>query len=216
MLGANGVVAANIEIAAGAAHAIRLKGEERIVCCIFGDGAVNRGPFLEGLNWAKVFELPVLFVCEDNAYSATTRTTAVTAGPGPAARAESLGLPAESIDGNDALAVDAAARAAVAAVRAGEGPRFLHCRTYRMTGHTGVDPAAYRAATEVEEWRAADPIDRLAQVLRLAGGDVDGLGAEAEAEMAAVLDTARASAWPEAALAFADVQDVGDPRERAF
>jgi pyruvate dehydrogenase E1 component alpha subunit len=149
-------------------------------------------------------------------YSATTRTTAVTAGPGPAARAESLGLPAESIDGNDALAVDAAARAAVAAVRAGEGPRFLHCRTYRMTGHTGVDPAAYRAATEVEEWRAADPIDRLAQVLRLAGGDVDGLGAEAEAEMAAVLDTARASARPEAALAFADVQDVGDPRERAF
>jgi pyruvate dehydrogenase E1 component alpha subunit len=216
MLGANGVVAANIPIAAGAAHAVKLQGGSQVVVCIFGDGAVNRGPFLEGLNWAKVFELPVLFVCEDNAYSATTRTTAVTAGPGPAARAESLGLPAESIDGNDALAVDAAARAAVAAVRAGEGPRFLHCRTYRMTGHTGVDPAAYRAATEVEEWRAADPIDRLAQVLRLAGGDVDGLGAEAEAEMAAVLDTARASAWPEAALAFADVQDVGDPRERAF
>jgi pyruvate dehydrogenase E1 component alpha subunit len=216
MLGANGVVAANIPIAAGAAHAVKLRGGSQVVVCIFGDGAVNRGPFLEGMNWAKVFELPVLFVCEDNAYSATTRTTAVTAGPGPAARAESLGLPAESIDGNDALAVDAAARAAVAAVRAGEGPRFLHCRTYRMTGHTGVDPAAYRAATEVEEWRAADPIDRLAQVLRLAGGDVDGLGAEAEAEMAAVLDTARASAWPEAALAFADVQDVGDPRERAF
>jgi pyruvate dehydrogenase E1 component alpha subunit len=216
MLGANGVVAANIPIAAGAAHAVKLQGGSQVVVCIFGDGAVNRGPFLEGLNWAKVFELPVLFVCEDNAYSATTRTTAVTAGPGPAARAESLGLPAESIDGNDALAVDAAARAAVAVVRAGEGPRFLHCRTYRMTGHTGVDPAAYRAAAEVEEWRAADPIGRLAQALRLAGGDADGFGAEAEAERAAVLDAARASAWPEAALAFADVQDVGDPRERAF
>ncbi len=216
MLGANGVVAANIPIAAGAAHAVKLQGGSQVVVCVFGDGAVNRGPFLEGLNWAKVFELPVLFVCEDNAYSATTCTAAVTAGPGPASRAESLGLPAESIDGNDALAVDAAARAAVAAVRSGDGPRFLHCRTYRMTGHTGVDPATYRAASEVEEWRAADPIDRLAQALRLAGSDVGGVREAAEAEMAAVLDAARATAWPEAALAYADVQDVGDPRERAF
>jgi len=216
MLGANGVVAANIPIAAGAAHALKLRGEARAVVCIFGDGAVNRGPFLEGLNWAKVFDLPVLFVCEDNAYSATTRTAAVTAGPGPAARAASLGLPAESVDGNDALAVDAVARAAVAAVRAGEGPRFLHCLTYRMTGHTGVDPAAYRAASEVETWRSADPIERLAQALRLAGGDAAGIAEAAGAEMAAVLDAARATDWPAAALAYADVQDAGDPRERAF
>ncbi|MDQ4062132.1 MAG: thiamine pyrophosphate-dependent dehydrogenase E1 component subunit alpha, partial [Pseudomonadota bacterium] len=88
MLGANGVVAANIVIAAGAAHAIKLRRESRIVCCIFGDGAINRGPFLEGLNWAKVFDLPVLFVCEDNGFAATTRTRAMTAGEGPAARAE--------------------------------------------------------------------------------------------------------------------------------
>src|SRR5690606_2821174 len=98
----------------------------------------------------------------------------------------------------------------------GQGPRFLHCRTYRMTGHTAVDPAAYRAASEVEEWRAADPIDRLAQALGLAGGDPAGLREAAEGEMAAVLDAARASDWPDAALAYADVQDVGDPRERAF
>jgi len=94
MLGANGVVSANIVIAAGAAHAIKLKKEDRIVCCIFGDGAINRGPFLEGLNWAKVFNLPVLFVCEDNGFAATTRTKTMTAGDGPVARAESLGIPA--------------------------------------------------------------------------------------------------------------------------
>ncbi|MFX4997784.1 thiamine pyrophosphate-dependent enzyme, partial [Acinetobacter baumannii] len=79
MLGANGVVGANIVIAAGAAHASKLRRENRMVACFFGDGAINRGPFLEGLNWAAVFRLPVLFVCEDNGYSATTRTATMTA-----------------------------------------------------------------------------------------------------------------------------------------
>ena len=110
MLGANGVVGANILIAAGAAHGIKLRrsraGDDRVVVCIFGDGAVNRGPFLEGLNWAAVYGLPVLFVCEDNGFAATTRTEALTAGPGPAARAESLGLVAGEVDGNDIVAVD--------------------------------------------------------------------------------------------------------------
>ena len=83
MLGANGVVGANISIAAGAAHAIKLAGDDRIVVCIFGDGAVNRGPFLEGLNWARIYDLPILFVCEDNTFAATTRTELLTGGPGP-------------------------------------------------------------------------------------------------------------------------------------
>jgi len=96
MLGANGVVGANIVIAVGAAHAIRLRREERIVCCLFGDGAINRGPFLEGLNWAGVWKLPVLFVCEDNGFAASTRTDAMTSGDGPAARARALGIPAAS------------------------------------------------------------------------------------------------------------------------
>ena len=94
MLGANGVVGANILIAAGAAHAIKLKGESRVAVCIFGDGAVNRGPFLEGLNLGEdLSTLPVVFVCEDNQFAATTRTGTVSAGEGPAARAESLGIP---------------------------------------------------------------------------------------------------------------------------
>ncbi len=219
MLGANGVVGANIPIAVGAAQALKLRRSEAVVACIFGDGAINRGPFLEGLNWARVFDLPVLFVCEDNGYSATTRTRELTAGAGAAARAESLGIPAERVDGNDLVAVDAAARAAVAAVRGGDGPRLIEARTYRMSGHTAVDAAAYRPAAEVEEWRAACPIARLGAALGLAGvagATLASARAGAEAEMRAAMEAARDTGWPDDAAAFSDVQDVGDPRERAY
>ena len=116
---------------------MRLKKGSEIVTCIFGDGAINRGPFLEGLNWAGVWKLPILFVCEDNGFAATTRTRAMTAGEGPAARAESFGIPAATVDGNDLLAVDETVRRLLEEIRAGGGPRFLLCKTYRLTGHTG-------------------------------------------------------------------------------
>ena len=219
MLGANGVVAANIVIAAGAAHAIKLRREPRVVCCLFGDGATNRGPFLEGLNWAATFHLPVMFVCEDNGFAAMTRTAAMLAGPGPVARAESLGITAEEVDGNDVLAVDEAATRLVAAIRAGGGPRFLLARTYRMTGHTGADPAAYRPAAEVAAKRALDPIHRAAEWLALAGvapAELDADRAAAGAEMAAAYDDARAAPFPDAAEALRDVQDVGSPEQDAY
>jgi TPP-dependent pyruvate/acetoin dehydrogenase alpha subunit len=219
MLGANGVVAANIVIAAGAAHAIKLRRERKVVCCIFGDGAINRGPFLEGLNWAKVFHLPVLFVCEDNGFAATTRTKTMTAGDGPSARARSLWLIAEEIDGNDVLAVDLAARELVRAIRDGGGPRFLHLHTYRLTGHTGADPAAYRPKEEVEKRWLDDPIARAAALLEGAGVKGDALTAErneAFREMREAYDVAKATPYPSVEQAFADVQDVGDPRVEAF
>jgi pyruvate dehydrogenase E1 component alpha subunit len=219
MLGANGVVAANIVIAAGAAHAIKLKGEPRVVCCIFGDGAINRGPFLEGLNWAAVFRLPVLFVCEDNGFAATTRTAAMTGGEGPAARARSIGIPAVEVDGNDVSAVESTAAELLGAVRAGDGPRFLCAETYRLTGHTGADPATYRPRDEVESRWKADPIARLAAHLRLAGVAEAELAADAgaaQAEMSQAYAQAVATPYPAAPSAFADVQDVGDPRVEAF
>ena len=219
MLGANGVVSANIPIAAGAAHAIKLRGEDRVVACFFGDGAINRGPFLEGLNWAKVFELPVLFICEDNGFAATTRTSSMTAGAGAAARARALDIPSVEVDGNDLLEVEAAAREATDAIRGGGGPRLLHCYTYRITGHTATDPAAYRPQEEVEERRKTDPILRLANLLREAGvaeAELERLAAEARAELEEAYRVARESPWPDEKQAFADVQDVGDPRERAF
>jgi acetoin:2,6-dichlorophenolindophenol oxidoreductase subunit alpha len=189
------------------------------VCCIFGDGAVNRGPFLEGLNWAAVFRLPVLFVCEDNGFAATTRTVAMTGGEGPAARARSIGIAAAEVDGNDVLAVESAVAELLGAVRAGEGPRFLRARTYRLTGHTGADAATYRPKAEVEaRWRE-DPIARAAAHLQLAGLIEADLAADAEAaqaEMRQVYQQAVATSYPAAGNAFADVQDVGDPRAEAY
>ncbi len=219
MLGANGVVAANISIAAGAAHAIKLKKEDRIVCCIFGDGAINRGPFLEGLNWAKVFNLPVLFVCEDNGFAASTRTQDMTAGEGPVARAEGIGVPAHDVDGNDVLALEALTLELKEAIRAGAGPQFLRARTYRLTGHTGADPATYRPKEEVEERWKQDPIIRAAEMLRQAGVAEAELEADreaAKAEMQAAYEKAVATPYPPAERAFHDVQDIGDPRVEAY
>ncbi len=219
MLGANGVVAANINIAAGAAHAIKLRRSDVIACAIFGDGAINRGPFLEGLNWAGVFALPVLFVCESNGFASTTRTDAMTAGDGAAARARAIGIPAEEVDGNDVVAVDETVRMAVAAIRDGGGPRFILCKTYRLHGHTASDPATYRTASEVAAAWENDPIERCAAQLRVAGVDPDGLTShrqEAVAEMTSAYNAAKAAPWPDPALAYSDVQDIGDPREGAY
>ena len=215
MLGANGVVSANIHIAAVAAHAIKLRGEDRIACSIFGDGAINRGPFLEGLNWAGVFKLPALFVCEDNGFASTTRTAEMTSGQGAAARAEALGVPSVQVDGNDVLALDEAVGTAVTAIRAGGGPRFIVAKTYRLTGHTASDPATYRPLEEVDAAWRNDPIARLAQVLADAGlsaADLEAAETAAKAEMAAVYADAKAAPWPPQDRGFEDVQDAGDPR----
>jgi pyruvate dehydrogenase E1 component alpha subunit len=208
MLGANGVVSGGIPIAVGAAQGLQLLGSDAIVCCMFGDGAINRGPFLEGLNWAALYRLPVLFVCEDNGVAAFTATASVTAGPGVAARAESLGVPAVAVDGNDAAAVDAATAALVATIRAGGGPRLLHAHTYRLTGHTSTDAAAWRATDEVAAARENDPIARLESVLHAQGvaqSALDALRDAARREMSALRANANAAAWPDPASAFADV-----------
>jgi pyruvate dehydrogenase E1 component alpha subunit len=212
MLGANGVVAGGIPIAVGAAQGLKMQKSDAIVTCMFGDGAVNRGPFLEGLNWAVLFKLPVLFVCEDNGVAAFTRAESVTAGPGVIDRAKALGVKAISIDGNNAMAVDDAASSAVAAVRRGEGPHLLHARTYRITGHTSTDAAAWRPAEEVAEARSRDPIARLGAMLAERGIEPSALGKmieEAKAEMAAARKEANAAPWPSPSVAFEDVQDTG-------
>jgi acetoin:2,6-dichlorophenolindophenol oxidoreductase subunit alpha len=216
MLGANGVVGAGILIAVGAAQGVRLRREDRIVACFFGDGAINRGPFLEGLNWAKIYALPVLFVCEDNGFAAMTRTAALSAGGGPDARAESLGIPATLVDGNDVAAVDEAARALAERIRRGGGPHFLLARTYRLKGHTAADAAGYRSAEEVAARQQDEPLGRCAEALLLAGSSEAALAAIAAAarrEMADAVAAARAAPSPPRALAWSDVQDVGSPQE---
>jgi pyruvate dehydrogenase E1 component alpha subunit len=213
MLGANGVVAAGIPIATGAAHALKLARSDRIVCCFFGDGAINRGPFLEGLNWARVYRLPVLFVCEDNRIAATTPTSTMTAGEGAAARARALDIRAMTVDGNDIEAVDAAAGELIGQVRGAE-PALLHAVTYRFKGHVSVDPARYRDPTEVERALRDDPLARARQRL-----DALGLGEDAariveaaRSEVEAALVAADAAPFPDAACAYTDVLDTGAGR----
>jgi acetoin:2,6-dichlorophenolindophenol oxidoreductase subunit alpha len=217
MLGANGVVAAGIPIAVGAAHALRARGGNALVACFFGDGAVNRGPFLEGLNWAGIHRLPVLFVCEDNRWSATTATGAMTAGEGALARAQAIGVPGVAVNGNDVFAVDAAAAALSAQVREAGGPRFLHAVTYRIKGHVSVDVAGYRSHDEVARALEQDPLELAAIRIAATGGEraaLAAIDAEAQAEVAVALAAADAAPWPQDAAAYADIQDTGAGRWR--
>ncbi|HEX6692910.1 MAG TPA: thiamine pyrophosphate-dependent dehydrogenase E1 component subunit alpha [Burkholderiales bacterium] len=212
MLGANGVVAAGMPIAVGAAHAIKLRNEKRIVVCFFGDGAVNRGPFLEALNWAAIHALPVLFVCEDNRWSATTATDAMTAGEGALARAMAIGVPGGKVDGNDVFAVDQAAGALISQVKSGKGPRFLHAITYRFKGHVSVDAAGYRDPNQVKRAMESDPL--LLAAAGLDEGEVKKIHAEAEAEVAKALKAAAEAPRPPAKEAYEDVQDTGGDQWR--
>ena len=212
MLGANGVVSGGIPIAVGAAQGLKMLKSEAIAVCMFGDGAINRGPFLEGLNWAALYKLPVLFVCEDNGVAAFTATASVTAGTGVIARAESLGVPGLSVDGNDVVTVDDATSRLVAKIRGGSGPQMLHARTYRWTGHTSTDAAAWRDPKEVEAGKARCPILRLEKLLGERGVDAPDfavIATQAHDEMAAAREAAKAAAWPKLETAYADVQDVG-------
>lgn len=214
ILGANGVVGGGIGIAVGAAYAARLQGRNTVSVCFFGDGGVNRGPFLEGLNWARVFDLGVLFVCEDNGFAAYTRPTLTTAGPGAVARAESIGVPAAAVDGNDALAVYDVAGELLAQCRSGGGPRFLYAKTYRLEGHTVSDKCAYRSKQEVDGHWAQDPLRRLVAQLAAWGvgeAETDAVLRTAEDEMEQATEAARAAPWPTAGEALMDVQTVGAP-----
>ena len=215
MLGANGVVAAGIPIAVGAAHSMAIQRRDAIAVTFFGDGALNRGPFAESLNWAAAFGLPLLFVCEDNQWSATTRTDAMSAGGGAAERARSFGVPAITIDGNDVAAVHATAGRLVEEVRAGKGPRLLHARTYRFSGHVSVDPAAYRDPAELAAALADDPLERARRTLAEAGAPaqrLEAIMAEARAEVDAAIASAGAAPWPADSAAFEQVQDQGCER----
>ncbi|MGO3743373.1 thiamine pyrophosphate-dependent dehydrogenase E1 component subunit alpha [Kerstersia sp.] len=212
MLGANGVVAAGLPIAVGAAQALKLRGVNAIAVSFFGDGAINRGPFLEALNWAVVYQLPVLFVCEDNRISATTASAPMTAGEGASARAQALGVPARKVDGNDVEAVAAAAAQWIAEIRAGQGPRLLHAMTDRHKGHVSVDPGTYRDPAEVAAALTRDPLLRARQRLEARGllHEAVRIEAEARAEIDAALAAAQDDPFPEAADAYADITTTGE------
>lgn len=214
MLGANGVLADGLTMGVGAAQAITLKGEDNIVAVFVGDGTTNRGPFYEALNWAMVYELPILFVCENNTYASSTLTRSVTAGEGPVARAKAFGMPASDVDGNDIVAVDELAADLIALVRSGGGPHFLHARTYRVKGHISRDKLLYRRDGETSENWENEPLGRCAGWLAENGFDESELRtahSAAYARIDAAVESAKAAPFPDAALAYVDVQDFGPP-----
>ena len=190
MLGATAVVGAGIPIATGAGLSIKLRGTDQVTACFFGDGASNQGTFHEGINMAAVWNLPVLFVCENNLYAMGTRQTQVMLINDIAKRASSYGIPGVSVDGNDVLAVYEAAREAIKRARKGEGPTLIECRTYRQRGHSRWDPATYRPKQEVEEWLTKDPIHRLKRRLLENGELSENEAMRIEKEAAEIVEAA--------------------------
>ena len=171
MLGTNGIVGAGIPIATGAAFANRYLGNERVSLSFFGDGATNQGVFFEALNLSALWQLPVVFLVENNQYTEWSRTEDLTVGE-ITRRAEPFGIPAESVDGNDLVAVHQAVTGAAARARSGEGPSLVECVTYRWHGHNQGEEAfagTYRPAEEIEAWKAKDPILRVRRQLSESG-----------------------------------------------
>jgi pyruvate dehydrogenase E1 component alpha subunit len=182
-LGANGIVAGGIPIAVGAGLSIRMQGQDRVVLCFFGDGAANHGNFHEGLNMAAIWRLPVVFLCENNQYAMSMAVRRAMAVPRVADRAVAYGIPGETVDGMDVVAVYRAVRAAVERARRGEGPTLIEAITYRYRGHSKSDRQVYRTKDEVQAWMARDPIARLREALIARGwlSEAEAAGIEAQA-----------------------------------
>ena len=206
MLGATGVVGGNIPLALGTALALR--GTGAVAAVFFGDGAVQTGAFHESLNIAALWALPVLLVCENNGYAEFTPRSAHTPVERVTRHAETYAIPSATVDGNDVLAVRDAARELVAATRRG-GAALLELLTYRMRGHYEGDPARYRAASEVAEWKEKDPVARFARVARekrwLDDDAVARCESDARARVEEAVAAARAAPFPAASEVMTDV-----------
>lgn len=197
--GGYAIVGGGLPVAAGLALADKMQGRRRVTACFFGDGAVAEGVFHETINLAALWKLPVLFVCENNLYAMGTRLDLTEAETDLHAKAQSYRVAAESVDGMDVVAVDAAVNRAVGAIRGGEGPFFLECRTYRFRAHSMFDPQLYRDKAEIEAWRARDPIEKLAAWMVEAGmlhaGEREAIEAAVKEEIADAVRFAEDSAW---------------------
>ena len=209
MMGSYAIIGAHLTIANGAAWSAQYRGTRQVAVCFFGDGTTNIGAFHEALNYAAVYRLPVVFVCENNLYMEYTAIDDVTAVDHPAAdRARAYGLEPVVVDGNDADEVHLAARAAFDRARAGDGPSLIEAITYRHGGHSRADPGKYRPDDEVTAWKEYDPLtiyrDRLVR-LGVDVGRLDDIDAEALALVDRATDEATAGDLPAPDSAFTDV-----------
>jgi pyruvate dehydrogenase E1 component alpha subunit len=179
VMGSYAIIGAHLPIACGAAWRAQYKGDKDVSVCFFGDGTTNIGAFHEALNFAAVWKLPVIFVCENNLYMEYTPIGDVTAVPSPAGdRASAYGLPKIVIDGNDADVVYREAIKAYEKARSGGGPSLIECLTYRHSGHSRADPAKYRPEGELDRWKQRDPIKIYTERLKQFGveqGQIDAI-----------------------------------------
>ena len=208
-MGSYAIIGAHLTIAAGAAWSAQYRGTKQVAVCFFGDGTTNIGAFHEALNFAVIWKLPVVFVCENNLYMEYTSIHDVTAVEHPAAdRASAYGLEPILIDGNDVEVVYRTAQRSLDVARRGGGPSLIEAETYRHGGHSRADPGKYRPKEEVEEWLAKDPLPRYRKKL-LAFGVAESTIAQIESETEKLVDAAteeaRKGTPPDVAIAEQDV-----------
>jgi acetoin:2,6-dichlorophenolindophenol oxidoreductase subunit alpha len=213
VMGSYAIIGAHLPIACGAALRAQYRGESDVSVCFFGDGTTNIGAFHEALNFAAIWKLPVVFVCENNLYMEYTPIGEVTAVENPAAdRAAAYGLEPIIVDGNDADAVYRVAQKAYARARTGDGPSLVECLTYRHSGHSRADPAKYRPEGELERWKERDPIKIYRERLKQFGVDGPRI-AKIDAEVRKIVDDAtevcKAAPMPSKDILFTDVYADG-------
>ena len=197
--GGNAIVGGGLPLAVGLALADKMRGRSQVTACFFGEGAVAEGEFHESMNLAALWNLPVLFCCENNLYAMGTALARSESEIDLCLKATAFEMPAWPVDGMDVIAVEDATKRAAIAVRAGGGPHFLEYRTYRFRAHSMYDPELYRDKQEVEEWKKRDPITAFAQRLKEQDlwkeEDWARMEAEVAAEIAKAVDFAEAGTW---------------------
>lgn len=209
ILGANGIVGAGFPIAVGAAFSCKYRKTGDVVVCFFGDAASNRGTFHEGINFASIHKLPVVFVCENNMYGISNYQKAGMNINDIADRAEGYGIPGASVDGNDVMAVYEAASAAIENARKGDGPSLIECKTWRQRGHFEGDPGKYKDPEEQKNWVAKDPLPRLEKRLEelkyASGNELEAMQKEIVQKVEAAVRFAESGADPEPSELLTDV-----------
>jgi pyruvate dehydrogenase E1 component alpha subunit len=209
-LGETSIVGSGLPITTGAALGAKMQGTDRVALCFFGDGASNEGSFHEAINMAAIWDLPAIFLCENNGYGATTSAREVLSVGDVAARAAGYDIPGAVVDGQDAIAVYEVVTAAVARARRGDGPSLIEAKTYRYDNHAvGLHVTSYRTEDEIGQWKDRDPLVIHRTLLLdegvLTEADAEAIVAETEQAVQDALDFARASAYPEPEAAFEDV-----------
>ena len=201
LIGSFAIVGAGLPVAVGAAISAERRGEGQVAITYFGDGATNIGGFHESMNLAAVWNLPVIFICENNLYGEYSPIRSTTTIDDIAVRADSYAMPSEIVDGNDVLAVFKAATTAVTRARDGGGPTFIECKTYRQCGHSRSDPAKYRPPGELDFWLERDPIkqfkERLVNENVLKEEEIRSIAERVQNEIAAAAEAAADAPWPD-------------------